>query len=83
MASPNARLALLRNSPVYTRVPNHLRQLWLDQVQSDGARSECPDDLEVFESEKDCLSRLNSWGLRSGCGFVTLRSRLKDVTPTW
>ena len=83
MASPNARIIALRESRLYSVLPNHLRQPWIDHTLALGDKTTRPGSQEKFESEVDCLQRLNAWGFATGCAFVTLRSRPKDITPSW
>jgi hypothetical protein len=82
MASPNARAALLA-SETYSRLPASVRPSWIDYIEALGEECVIPKDGEVFEDEKHCLRRLNAWGMREGCAYVTRTSRAKHTTPSW
>ena len=82
MASPNLRAALLALY-TYKKVPTGYRQAWINHIEALGPECERPQDGEVFQSEKHCLYRLNTWGMLEGCAYITFISRARDITPSW
>ena len=82
MASPNARIAL-RNTKTFKKLPEGYHEAWLNHLEALGSHSERPRDGEVFKDQHHCLRRLNAWGMREGCAYVTSTSRAKNQTPNW
>ena len=65
MASPNARIAL-RSSETFKKVPSIYQDSWLDHLEALGSEADRPEDNDIFEDEKHCLRRLNTWQGDSG-----------------
>jgi hypothetical protein len=75
MASPNARIALMALPTYCILAPAH-RDSWLDHLERLGLpMSEQPQDGEVFQGVDHCRERLDAWGFREGCRYVTGKNR--------
>ena len=67
-------------------IPPHKRQEWLQKIRFFPSEwLQKPLANERFESPKQCLERLNAWGLYDGSVFVTGNSRQGKLenTPSW